>query len=132
MVLYVCEKYSEVIKLYTKPIESCSQRISKALSIRGMKQSELCTLAKIPKSSLSLYLSGAYEPKQDRLYEMARVLDVDPVWLMGFDVPMKSKLPSPDKQELTEGERLILDLYDRLPEDKKKILIEMAQVLKVK
>ena len=132
MVLYVCEKYSEVIKLYTKPIESCSQRISKALSIRGMKQSELCTLAKIPKSSLSLYLSGAYEPKQDRLYEMAQVLDVDPVWLMGFDVPMEKKKTSPDKVELTEGERLILDLYDRLPEDKKRLLIEMAQVLKAK
>ena len=31
-----------------------------------MKQSELCKLANVPKSSLSLYLSGAYEPKQDR------------------------------------------------------------------
>ena len=128
MVLYVCEKNSEVIKLYTKPVESCSQRISKALSIRGMKQMELCTLAKIPKSSLSLYLSGAYEPKQDRLYDMAQVLDVDPVWLMGFDVPMEKENLSPDKQELTEGEKLVLELFRKIPEDRQPEALELLQV----
>ena len=121
-----------MIKLYSKPVESCSQRISKALSIRGIKQSELCTLAKIPKSSLSLYLSGAYEPKQDRLYEMAQVLDVDPVWLMGFDVPMEKKQPSQNKQELSDGEKLILELYDGLSKEKKDALINMARLLKEK
>ena len=114
--------------MYSKPVESCSQRISKALSLRGMKQSELCTLAKIPKSSLSLYLSGAYEPKQDRLYEMAQVLDVDPVWLMGFDVPMERKTQSPDKQELTEGEKLVLELFRKIPEDRQPEALELLQV----
>ena len=117
-----------MIKLYSKPIESCSQRISKALSIRGIKQSELCTLAKIPKSSLSLYLSGAYEPKQDRLYEMAQVLDVDPVWLMGFDVPMEKKTQSPDNQELTEGEKLVLELFRKIPEDRQSEALELLRV----
>ena len=46
--------------MYTERIETCGQRIAKALDIRRMKQVELCKLAKIPKSSLSLYLSGAY------------------------------------------------------------------------
>ena len=117
-----------MIILYSKPIESCSQRIAKALSIRGIKQSELCTLAKIPKSSLSLYLSGAYEPRQDRLYEMAQVLDVDPVWLMGFDVPMERKNISPDKVELTEGEKLVLELFRKIPEDRQPEALELLRV----
>ena len=67
--------------------EKCSVRISKALSIRGMKQSELSEKTNIPKSAISQYVSGSFEPKQDRLFLIAQALNVDPVWLMGFDVP---------------------------------------------
>lgn len=74
--------------MYSERKENCGKRIAEALSLRGMKQTDLCRLAKIPKSSLSLYLSGAYEPKQDRIYMIAKALDVNEAWLMGFDVPM--------------------------------------------
>ena len=53
--------------MYKQRIETCGQRISKALTIKGMRPAELCKLAHVPKSSLSLYMSGAYEPKQDRI-----------------------------------------------------------------
>ena len=69
--------------------ESCAKRIEQALMIRQMKQADLCKLAGIPKSSLSLYLKGAYEPKQDKLYKMANALNVNEMWLMGYDVPME-------------------------------------------
>lgn len=68
--------------------ETCGKRIEKALMIKGMKQADLCMLTGIPKSSLSLYLKGAYEPKQDKLYKMADALNVSELWLMGYDVPM--------------------------------------------
>ena len=58
--------------MYKEKVESCGKRIAEALKIKGMKQYELCKLANVPKSSLSLYLSGAYEPKQDRVYDMAK------------------------------------------------------------
>ena len=116
--------------MYSEKTESCSARIARALEIRGMRQTELCKQAQVPKSSLSLYLSGAYEPRQDRLYAMATVLRVDPVWLMGFDVPMEKKdekSDSPDKLALTEGEQVLLDLFKKVPEDKQKIVIEMIR-----
>ena len=68
--------------------ETCGKRIEKALMIKGMKQADLCKLTDIPKSSLSLYLKGAYEPKQDKLYKMAEALNVSEMWLMGYNVPM--------------------------------------------
>jgi repressor LexA len=70
-------------------IEPCSVRIRKALSARNMTQSDLCAKAQISKSSLSEYLKGLYEPKQDKIFALALALNVDPVWLMGFDVPME-------------------------------------------
>ena len=69
-------------------IDTCANRIAKALSIRGMKQSELCEKTRIPKSAISQYISGAFLPKQDRIFLMAKALNVEPIWLMGYDVPM--------------------------------------------
>lgn len=114
--------------MYKKRIESCGQRIASALAIRGMKQSELCKLANIPKSSLSLYLSEAYEPKQDRIFDIARVLNVDEAWLMGYDVPMeRQNNQTPDEPKLTEGEEILLSLFRRVPEDQQQLVLRMIQ-----
>lgn len=115
--------------MYKGRIESCAQRIAKALDIKEMKQTELCKLAKVPKSSLSLYLSGAYEPKQNRIYDMARVLDVSEAWLMGYDVPMeRQEKNSPEEPMLTEGEKMVLELFRKIPENRQAEALELLQV----
>lgn len=114
--------------MYSQRQENCSQRIAKALEMRGMKQSELRRLTKIPKSSMSLYLSGAYEPKQDRIYLIAKALNVSEAWLMGYDVPMSRNENTPDKQPLTEGEKELLELFRRVPEQNRQTIIDMIQI----
>lgn len=111
--------------MYKPRIASCGRRIAQALNIRDMKQSELCKLAKVPKSSLSLYLSEAYEPKQDRIYAMAKALNVSEAWLMGYDVPME-KEKALEQTELSEGERIWLQLYNKLSERTREAFITMA------
>lgn len=69
---------------------SISSRLQTALSIRNMKQAELAAKTKISKGSISQYVTGYVEPKSDRIYSMAIALNVDPVWLMGLDVPMET------------------------------------------
>ena len=113
--------------MYNEKIESCGKRIEKALIIRRMKQAELCKLAHIPKSSLSLYLRGAYEPKQDRIYQMAIVLEVSETWLMGYDVPMEREQPSSNQSELTDNEKVMLDLFRRVPISQQHVLIQMVR-----
>lgn len=115
------------------PIEKCAIRIRKALSARGMRQHELCEKTGIPKSAISQYVSGAFEPKQDRVFLIAKALDVDPVWLMGYDVPMKqtgdpeAKTNSPGEPQLTEGEQLMLELFRRIPEDRQAAALELLR-----
>lgn len=111
------------------PKESCAVRIKKALSIRNMSQAELCQKTKIPKSALSEYLKGLYEPKQDRLLIMSEALDVDPVWLMGFDVPMEKehKKISPHEPTLTEGEKVMLELFRQIPADQQPVVLAMIR-----
>ena len=66
-----------------------ADRIKEALEIRNMKQVDLVEKTKIGKSSISTYISGAYEPKQKNIYKIAKALDVNEAWLMGYDVPME-------------------------------------------
>ena len=112
--------------MYQEPIESCAKRIRKALSIRNMTQSELCRRTKIATSAMSEYIKGLYDPKQDKIYIMAQALNVDPVWLMGFDVPMEKedKKISLDELQLTEGEKALIKLLRRVPVAEQPIVIE--------
>lgn len=108
---------------------SCAERMALALRLRGMKQSELCIKTGIPKSAISQYINGEFKPKQDRIFIIARALDVDEAWLMGYDVPMeKQKEISPDKVELTEGEKILLDLFNRVPEERQEMVLQMIRV----
>lgn len=115
--------------MYQNPIESCATRIKKALAIRNMKQSELCRKTKIATSAMSEYLKGLYDPKQDKIYIMAQALDVDPVWLMGFDVPMEKEdiKISSDELVLTEGEQELLRLFRLIPEDQQPVVLAMIR-----
>lgn len=83
--------------------ETCAIRIKKALTLRNMKQSELCNITKIPKSAMSQYIKGSFEPKQDRVYIIAKALNVSEAWLMGYDVPIApdTKLTPPTITEDT-------------------------------
>lgn len=113
--------------MYKERVESCGVRIAKALDIRGMKQAELCKLANVPKSSLSLYLSGAYEPKQSRIYDMAKVLRVSEAWLLGYDVPMEEQKTPPQEPILTEGEQMLINLFRRVPEEQQQLVLQMIR-----
>jgi transcriptional regulator with XRE-family HTH domain len=111
-------------------VATCAERIKKALYIRGMKQSDLCRLTKIPKSALSQYISGAYDPKQDRIYLMSQALNVSETWLMGLDVPMERQVKkvSPSEAELSEGEKMLLELFRRVPEEQQTLVLQMIRV----
>ena len=107
---------------------TCADRIKRGLKIKGMKQAELCQITKIPKSAISQYISGAFEPKQDRIYLIAKALNVSEAWLMGFDVPMErqeKKSISHEETELSEGEKILLDLYNRVSDETKEVLVTM-------
>ena len=114
----------------TKISEPCSVRIRKALSIRNMRQADLCEKAGISKSTLSEYLSGRYLPKQDKTFLIAQALNVDPVWLMGYDVPMDMadiQKSSPNEPELTGEEKMMLSVFRLIPKEQQRVFLEMGR-----
>ena len=77
-------------------------RIREALALRGMKQVELCERTGIKKSSLNNWLAQRWQPKQEPIMKMARVLDVSEMWLAGYDVPMERPVAQKKSDELTQ------------------------------
>lgn len=113
---------------------SIAERMKEALSVRGMKQSELVEKTGIGKSSISTYLSGEYEPKQRNIYKIALALNVSEAWLMGYDVPMK-RVESVNHEQhdsrLDEDQQNALNLYSQLDiVDRAEIRGMMKQMLR--
>ena len=66
---------------------SFQERLRIAMSDNNLRPIDLANKTGIPKSMVSNYLSGRYVPKADRVYMLARALDVNEAWLLGYDVP---------------------------------------------
>lgn len=71
-------------------ITKFSKRLKEAMELRGISQTELHEKTGIGKSSISTYLKGEYQAKQDKVDLIAEALSVDPAWLMGYDVPSQN------------------------------------------
>ena len=63
-------------------------RLQQALDRKGWKAVDLVEKTNVPKGAISYYLSGKSKPKADRLYDLAKALDVSEAWLLGYDVAM--------------------------------------------
>lgn len=69
--------------------ESSSVRLKKALDLRNLKQVDIVEKTGISKSLLSMYINGKAEPRQNNIHKLAKLLNVNEAWLMGYDVPME-------------------------------------------
>lgn len=82
-----------------------ASRLSQALETRGMKAADLSKKTKVAEGTISCYINGRYEAKQNRVQVFAEALDVNPAWLMGYDVPMEAERsqPAPAPRPIPKG-----------------------------
>jgi transcriptional regulator with XRE-family HTH domain len=100
------------------------------MAMRNIIQSELVEKTGINKGALSSYLAGRYMPKQNNTYLLAKALDVNEAWLMGADVPMeRTREEPPPSMDLDNLDIQIMELYKKLPIEKKKALIQFLKSL---
>ena len=88
-------------------------RLLKVIAERGVTAADLSRATKKKKSAMSNYINGAYIPKQDKAYKLARALGVDPGWLMTGDEPSEKQIAE---------EAILLDAY-RNAEDWKRTAV---------
>lgn len=73
-----------------KPYERVAltkDRLREAMRDAGKKQVDLVRDTGLNRGTISRYLSGEVEPRQDAAYKLALALNVSETWLWGYDVP---------------------------------------------
>jgi len=68
-------------------VATTKDRLREAMQDAGKKQADLVRETGLNRGTISRYLSGEVEPRQDAAYKLALALNVSETWLWGYDVP---------------------------------------------
>lgn len=102
-----------------------SKRLNELIEHFGITQTDLSKKTGIPKSAISMYVSGQRKPKQDRISDIAEAYGVNEAWLMGYDVEMKKEFSEEEGLKSSEflykfsilksrDKELILEIMDSM------------------
>lgn len=122
---------------------STALRLNEFMQKNGLKQIDIINRAKpfcseygvkLSKSDLSQYVSGKVEPGQNKLYILARALNVSEAWLMGYEVKnATNKNESQNIQTNSEVKDEILSMlirnYEKMTESAKHALFEYSEFM---
>ena len=101
-----------------------SERIKALVDSSGLSYQEIEKLTGIKKSSLQRYASGVTTKiPLDVIEKLSKAFNVSQEYLMGWD----EKKDSPSEPSLTEGEKILLDLFNRVPEDQQQLVLQMIR-----
>ena len=84
-----------------------AKRLSDAMNKKHIKAAELAERSGVSKGSISQYLNGRNRPTNINAGKMAEVLNVDAMWLMGFEMPNTSSIKADYYVDTKVGKVLI-------------------------
>ena len=92
----------------------------------GMTQEELATrMGYKSKSTINKIEMGINDIPQSKIVKFAEVLGTTPAHLMGWNEE-EEKL-SPEEPVLSEGEKIMLDLFRRVPNEQQQLVLQMIR-----
>ena len=93
----------------------------------GWTQEELATkMGYKSKSTINKIELGINDIPQSKIVKFADVLGTTPAHLMGWNDETEEKI-SPEKIELSEGEKIMLDLFRRVPNEQQQLVLQMIR-----
>lgn len=99
-----------------------SERIKSLIEQSGLSYQELEKTTGIKKSSLQRYASGTTAKiPLDVIEKLSKTFNVSQEYLMGWSDSEKAN--TPEKQKLSEGEKMWMELYHRLSNETREMLI---------
>lgn len=107
-------------------MNSFKDRLKFAMQNKNLNQSELSKLTGIGKNSISDYLKGKYEAKQDKIYILAKYLNVNEAWLMGYDVS-KERVTDEQRDVTKPTLTQINEVSSKLEEKRQKRVLAYAE-----
>ena len=101
-------------------IYNTSYRLKEIMKLKSLKQIDILNKCepickelgkRIGRNDLSQYVSGKVEPRQDKLTIIAKALNVNEAWLMGYDIPMDTNIVL---NRISSKENRIISSFNKL------------------
>lgn len=89
-------------------VSNTSERLRELMELYHLKQIDVARMTGLHKATISYYIKGQREPAQDNIFTIASAFNVDPAWLMGYDVPMQKNVDAEDKYNLESAELVLM------------------------
>ncbi|CAI3207755.1 MULTISPECIES: helix-turn-helix domain-containing protein [Clostridium] len=113
---------------YNVTKEIFSKRLKKLMSDNNETTYSLGEILNLSAATISRYTDGKMAPKITTIYSMATHFNVNPVWLMGYDVKKILETQN-NKIELSKEETTLLENYNKLDNEDKNKVVDYTKLL---
>lgn len=104
--------------------EGMAQRIKDLRKEKNLTLEQVADIVGVGKSTVRKWETGMIaNMKRDKIASLAKALGTTPEYLMGWE----EKKSSPRERQLTEGEKMLLDLFRRVPEENQQMVLQMIR-----
>lgn len=108
--------------------ENMARRIKELRQEQGLTLEQVAKVVGVGKSTVRKWETGMIaNMKRDKIADLAKALGTTPAYLMGWNDIPKETPPSPTIEELSEGEKALLELFKRVPEDQQNLVLQMIR-----
>ena len=77
-------------------VSTSQDRIRQLMDMYNLTLSDLAKKTGLAKSTLSYYINGKSVPRQEQIAQIADAFNINPAWLMGYDVKLPYKMEQMD------------------------------------
>ena len=104
-----------------------AQRIKNLRQEKGLTLEQVADVVGVGKSTVRKWETGMIaNMRRDKIADLAKALGTTPAYLMGWEEEEEEKI-SPSEPQLTEGEKLMLELFRKIPEDRQAAALELLR-----
>lgn len=120
-------KVKDVLQRSNTTLGGMAQRIKELRQQRGLTLEQVATIVGVGKSTVRKWETGMIaNMKRDKIASLAMALGTTPAYLMGWEETAEEK-EIPGEIVLTEEEKMLLNLFRRVPEQNQAMVLEMIR-----
>jgi transcriptional regulator with XRE-family HTH domain len=94
------------------------------LKVSGRDQKEVAEVVGVAPSSFNEWVKGKKYPRIDKIELLANYFGI----LKSDLIEDKKQKNTPEEPKLSEGEKMLLELFRRVPEDQQQLVLQMIRV----
>lgn len=100
-----------------------ANNLKKQMELKGVSRNDICNALGISYFTVSDWVNGKKYPRMDKVEMLANYFGIQKSDL----IEDQQEKDTPDEIKLTEGEKMLLDLFRLIPEQNQAMVLEMIR-----